>query len=162
MLWKKLPFNLKILTLSMILANIGGRIFRPFLSLYIIALGGTVVEVGIFFTIDTIVTALMRPFGGWLSDTIGRLQAVGIGTVFGLIGFVGYAISPTWQWLILFTFAMAGGRSLVGPSFSGFYCRSIPGRQGWRDLWLGQWLIPHRGYHWPVCWAAGWCFSLDC
>ena len=131
MLWKKLPFNLKILTLSMILANIGGRIFRPFLSLYIIALGGTVVQVGIFFTIDTIVTALMRPFGGWLSDTIGRLQAVGIGTVFGLIGFVGYAISPTWQWLILFTFAMAGGRSLVGPSFRAFTAEASPeGRVG--------------------------------
>lgn len=50
--------------------------------------------VGFFFTFDTIASALLRPFGGWVSDSIGRLQAVGIGTVFGFLGMLGYAIAP--------------------------------------------------------------------
>ncbi|MCP4423475.1 MAG: MFS transporter, partial [Chloroflexi bacterium] len=75
--------------------------FRPFMPLYILALGGTVTEVGVFFTVNTASAALLRPVGGWFSDAAGRLQAVGIGTVFGLAGFIGYALSPSWEWLLI-------------------------------------------------------------
>jgi DHA1 family tetracycline resistance protein-like MFS transporter len=125
-MWKKLPQNLKVLLGSMILANIGGNAYQPFIPLYILALGGEIVHIGVFFTINTVITAILRPFGGWISDSIGRLQSVGIGTLFGLIGFIGYAISPTWEWLLVFSVAMAGGRALVGPSFQAFTAESAP------------------------------------
>jgi MFS family permease len=130
-MWKKLPRNFKILLGSMILANIGGRVFQPFLPLYVLALGGNVAQVGIFFTVDTALTALIRPFGGWISDSIGRLQSVGLGTLFGLTGFVGYALSPSWEWLLVASVAMAIGRALVGPTFSAYTAESATeGRMG--------------------------------
>jgi MFS family permease len=92
--WSQLPLKLKILLASRILADIGSRVYRPFMPIYVLSLGGSVAVVGFFFTFDTIASALLRPFGGWFSDSIGRLQAVGIGTVFGFPGMLGYAIAP--------------------------------------------------------------------
>lgn len=124
--WQALPGKLKILLVSMILANIGSRVYRPFMPLYIVSLGGSVALVGFFFTYDTIATALLRPFGGWVSDSIGRLQTVGIGTVFGFLGMLGYALSPTFGWLLAATTALAFGRSLVGPSFRAYTADVAP------------------------------------
>lgn len=125
-MWSQLPRSLKLLLASSILANTSGRMTGPFMPLYILALGGSVAQVGIFATVETLATALMRPLGGWLSDSIGRLQAVAIGTVFGLIGTTGYALSPTWQWLLIAAVFLAIGRSFVGPSFQGYIAEVAP------------------------------------
>lgn len=124
--WSALPGKLKILLMSMILANIGSRVYRPFMPLYIVALGGSVALVGFFFTFDTIAAALLRPFGGWVSDSIGRLQTVGIGTVFGFLGMLGYALAPSFGWLLVATTSLALGRSLVGPSFRAYTADVAP------------------------------------
>ncbi len=124
--WAQLPLKLKILLLSMILANIGSRVYRPFMPLYILSLGGSVTLMGFFFTYDTIAAALLRPFGGWVSDSIGRLQTVGIGTMFGFLGMLGYAIAPSFAWLFVATSALALGRSLVGPSFRAYTAEVAP------------------------------------
>jgi MFS family permease len=173
-MWKKLPQNLKILLGSMILANIGGRVFQPFMPLYILALGGEIAHVGVFFTIDTVITAIMRPFGGWISDSIGRLQSVGIGTVFGLTGFVGYALSPTWEWLLVASIAMAVGRALVGPSFRAFTAESAPDGKVAQTFGLvnglfsvvdiigpalGGWIVLHYGLH-SIFWVGVGFFAL--
>jgi MFS family permease len=167
-MWKNLPKNFKILLGSMILANIGGRVFQPFLPLYILALGGDVAQVGIFFTVDTVLSALMRPFGGWISDSIGRLQSVGIGTLFGLAGFVGYAISPTWEWLLVASIGMAIGRALVGPTFGAYTAESadegrvaqtfglVNGLFSIVDIIgpaLGGWIVTQYGLH-SIFWVG--------
>jgi MFS family permease len=124
--WSLLPRKLKILLISMIMANIGSRVYRPFMPLYILSLGGSVALVGLFFTIDTIAAALLRPFGGWMSDSIGRLQTVGIGTVFGFAGMLGYAVAPSFGWLLVATLILAFGRSMVGPSFHAYTAEVAP------------------------------------
>ena len=124
--WAALPLKLKILLASMILANIGSRVYRPFMPLYLLSLGGSVALVGFFFTYDTIAAALLRPFGGWVSDSIGRLQTVGIGTVFGFLGMLGYALAPSYAWLLVATTSLALGRSLVGPSFRAYTAEVAP------------------------------------
>ncbi|MBW1945698.1 MAG: MFS transporter [Deltaproteobacteria bacterium] len=173
-MWKKLPQNLKVLLGSMILANIGGRVFRPFMPLYILALGGDIAQVGVFFTVDTVLAAIMRPFGGWISDSIGRLQAVGIGTLFGLTGFIGYALSPTWEWLMVATIAIAVGRAMVGPSFRAFTAESAPEGQVAQTFGLvngifsvvdiigpalGGWIVLQYGLH-SIFWVGVGFFAM--
>lgn len=128
-MWSKLPDKLKILLGSMILANIGGRLYRPFMPLYILSLGGTVAQVGVFYTVNTMSAAMLRPLGGWFSDSIGRLQAVGLGTLFGLGGMLGYALSPSWAWLLFSAVVLAFGRAVVGPSFRAFTAEAAPPEQ---------------------------------
>jgi len=63
---------------------------------------------------------LLQILGGWLSDSIGRLRAIAIGSVFGVFVFVPFILARTWQWLLLGEALGAITRSLVGPSFDAF------------------------------------------
>ena len=125
-MWQKLPRDLKLLLISTILANTSSRMLLPFIPLYIVALGGSVTHVGIFFTVHTLSAAVLRPFGGWFSDSIGRIQAVALGAIFTFLGTLGYALAPSWQWLIVGAIIMAVGRGVVGPSFKAYIAEAAP------------------------------------
>jgi len=105
---------------TMILANVGGQMDLPLRSLYLQELGANVNQIGIFFTLGAIAPLLFQIFGGWLSDSIGRLQAIAIGSLGGVMSYVVYIVAPTWQWLLLASVGMAMAFAFVGPSFSAF------------------------------------------
>ncbi|MCA9987764.1 MAG: MFS transporter [Anaerolineales bacterium] len=135
-LWRDLPATLKVLLASTILANIAGAMLRPFLALYILALGGTVRDVGLFFTIDVLALAILRPLGGWFSDQFGRLPSVGFGGLFSFGGAVVMALAPGWGWLLVGQLVVAVGRGLVGPSFQAFIAEVAPAGQLGRTFGL--------------------------
>ena len=58
--------------------------------------------------------------GGWLSDSLGRLKAVAIGSIGGLMGFIVFMVAPTWHWLLLASITSSISSSFVGPSFQAF------------------------------------------
>ena len=95
--------RLKLFMATMILANVAGNMWRPLLPLYLQELGAGVGQVGLFFTLGAIAPLLFQVFGGWLSDAIGRLQAVAIGSVAGVAGYVVYILAPSWHWLLIAT-----------------------------------------------------------
>lgn len=112
--------DLRILMVSMVLANIGSHMMMPLLAVYLTTLGATISQVGLFFTLSSIFPLFIQIIGGWLSDTIGRLQAIAIGSLSGVLGYLPYLISPTFWWLIFAEALFAIARALVGPSFSAF------------------------------------------
>jgi MFS family permease len=105
---------------TMILANISGHMFQPLLPLYVQELGADVSQVGLFFTIGAIAPLLFQIFGGWLSDVIGRLQAIAIGSVGGVLGYFAYVFAPSWEWLLIATATGAMASSFVAPSYMAF------------------------------------------
>lgn len=119
-MWAGLPFKLRILLVTMVIANIGSAIFWPFMALYVKDLGADVGEVGLYFTIMSVAPVGFRILGGWISDNLGRVQTVAIGSIAGVIGFAGLWLAPTWLWLIPGGLVMHLGRSLVGPSFRAY------------------------------------------
>lgn len=125
-MWHKLPRDLKLLLFSTILANTASRMTLPFMPLFILELGGTVPQVGLFFTVHTLSASLLRPLGGWFSDSIGRIQAVALGASFTMLGTLGFALSPRWEWLLLSSVVMALGRGVVGPSFQAYIAEAAP------------------------------------
>jgi MFS family permease len=112
--------TLVILLVGMILANIGGNMYGPLLPLYVQSLGADVSHIGIFFTLSMIAPLLFQILGGWLSDLIGRIKAMAIGSVAGLAGYVVFAVAPSWGWLLLGTVGLSIASSTVGPSFQAF------------------------------------------
>jgi MFS family permease len=112
--------RLKLFMATMILANISGHMHRPLLPLYLQELGAGVGQVGLFFTLGAVAPLLFQIFGGWLSDAIGRLQAIAIGSVAGIVAYLVYILAPAWGWLLLATVAEAMTRSFVGPSYMAF------------------------------------------
>ncbi len=147
--------------LAMILANLGGNMYGPLMSLYIRDLGATIPQIGLFFTISSIVPLALQILGGWISDRLGRLRAIAIGSVVGIFTYVALLLAPSWEWLL---FASAFGAitgSLVGPSFDAFIAeqsseenrakmfgvtQALFGIVGFIGPALGGWLAEVRGF----------------
>ena len=105
---------------AMILANLGGNMYGPLESLYLKELGATIGQIGIFFTLASMVPLVLQILGGWVSDSLGRLKAIAIGSVFGTVAQVILVFSTSWGWVLLSSAVGAVARSLVGPSFDAF------------------------------------------
>ena len=94
--------------------------WRPLLPLYLQELGAGAGQIGLFFTLGAIAPLLFQVFCGWLSEPVGRLQAIAIGSLAGVAGYVVYILAPTWQWLLLATATGAMATSFVAPSYMAF------------------------------------------
>jgi MFS family permease len=105
---------------AMILANIAGEMHWSFLPLYLQSLGADVGKIGLFFTLSAIIPLALQILGGWLSDSVGRLQAIALGSVFGALSYGVILLAPSWQWLLLAMAASSMCGAFVGPSYQAF------------------------------------------
>jgi len=106
---------------AMVLANIAGSMFPMLMAVYLNEdLGADVKQIGLIFTISSIVMFFLQIFGGWVSDSIGRLRAIAIGSVGGIIGYTAILLAPTWQWMMVAISLSYIPYALVGPSFGAF------------------------------------------
>ena len=103
-----------------VLANMGGNMYGPLLPLYLKSLNASVVQIGLFFTLSQIVPLALQILGGWISDSLGRLRSIAMGSIAGVFSYLGLILAPTWQWVLVGEGFSSVTRSLVGPSFSAF------------------------------------------
>jgi MFS family permease len=115
-----LNVNLRWFLAGMVAANIAGQMVYSLLSIYLLEMGATVGQVGLVFTIASLVPTGLQVFGGWLSDTIGRLRAIALGSTISVLGYVLFFISPSWEWVMLGLCVEYISNSVVGPSFSAY------------------------------------------
>ena len=91
-------------------------VWQPF----VLSLGAPMSTLGLLESLGGwrgVVTALIQPFGGWLSDRVGRKPLIAAGSLIGLIAIAFYllaAFSGSWLWL------------LPGTIFLGLTMASIP------------------------------------
>ncbi|HSJ58415.1 MAG TPA: MFS transporter [Anaerolineae bacterium] len=112
--------NLRWFLLAMILANIAGQMGYSMLSLYLVDLGATVAEVGLVFTLASLVPTGLQILGGWLSDTIGRLRIIAIGSSISVFGWLIFFLAPSWEWVLVGLCVDYVSNSVVGPSFGAY------------------------------------------
>jgi MFS family permease len=137
----KLPLlntNLRWFLLAMILANIAGQMVYSLLSIYLVELGASIGQVGLVFTVASLVPMLLQILGGWLSDTIGRLRAIAIGSSITLFGYLLFFLSPSWQIVMLGLCIEYVSNSFVGPSFSSYIAEQSPEVERGRVYGLAQ------------------------
>lgn len=106
--------------LAMILANIAASMIQMLMPIYLTELGASIGQVGIVFTLTSVVILALQILGGWISDSIGRLRAIAIGSLGGVLGFTAMLLAPSWQWMLLALSINQIPYALVGPSFSAF------------------------------------------
>lgn len=117
--------------LAMILANIGSMMTIMLMPIYLTELGASVGQVGLVFTLTSVVILVLQVLGGWISDSIGRLRAIAIGSLGGVVGFIVMVLAPSWQWMLLALSINQIPSGLVGPSFSAFIAEnSSEGNRG--------------------------------
>jgi len=120
---QKKPLLSKVLLLfllAMVLANVAGNMYGGILPLYLKSLGASVAQIGLFFTLFQILPLILQILGGWISDSLGRLKSIAMGSLAGVLSYVGLILAPTWQWVFLGESLGAITRSLIGPSFGAF------------------------------------------
>ena len=106
--------------IAMILANIGGQMYGPLMPLYLQDLSATVGQVGLFFTLSRVIPLALQILGGYISDSLGRLRAIAIGSVASVFAYVALFLAPTWQWVLVTSAFSAITGALIGPSFDAF------------------------------------------
>jgi MFS family permease len=108
----------------MILANLGGSMYYPFLAIFLKSLGFPVDTIGVYFTLAGIFPLVFQIVGGWVSDRIGRVKSIAWGSIAGSLGWIGIVLAPSMAapiaWLLASDAFSAVTRSLVGPSFDAF------------------------------------------
>lgn len=104
----------------MVLANIASRMFYTLLPVYLADLGASVAQIGLIFSAASLFVLLLQLLGGWISDTIGRLRAIAVGSVAAAFGYFIMPLSPNWGWALLALCLEYISGALVGPSFGAF------------------------------------------
>lgn len=123
---------------AMVLANIGGQMFFPLLPLYLRELDAGVSQIGLFFTLAMIVPLALQIAGGWISDRIGRLRSIAIGSVGGALGWVINIFAPSWPWMLAGQAVGSIAFAFVAPSFDAFIAEQSSENNRARTFALSQ------------------------
>jgi MFS family permease len=84
-----------------VLVGLGEKMAERFLPLYLIALGGTPIIIGVLNGMDNLLSALYSYPGGWLADRYGYRRALTIFNVMAMFGYLIVVIFPTWQAVLI-------------------------------------------------------------
>lgn len=87
------------------------------IPVYIRELGASITQVGLYFTLSMVFPLLVRVFGGWLADSVGRLRIIFFGSVTGVLTYAAYAAAPTWQAALIAPALMAVTSALTIPAY---------------------------------------------
>lgn len=134
-------------------------IIWPFLSLYVLSLGGSYETVGQLMSIGTAASLILYPLGGYIADYQGRIKLIAYMTFGYACAFLIPAFTNSWQWLgvgmfvqSLVTFYFPARQALVADSIPpakrgiGFAATvAIPSAFGLAAPVVGGWLIDTYG-----------------
>jgi MFS family permease len=84
-----------------ILVGMGERMAERFLPIYLIALGGSAVSVGLLGAMDNLLSALYSFSGGYLSDWLGTKRALLVFNIVAIFGFLIVIVIPSWQAVLI-------------------------------------------------------------
>lgn len=85
---------------AVILVGMGERLAERFLPIYLLALGGGTLSVGLLNGLDNLLSALYAFPGGYLSDRLGAKRALLVFNLVAMVGFVIVIAVPAW-WAVM-------------------------------------------------------------
>ena len=82
--------------LMVILVGMGERMAERFLPIYLIALGGGPIVIGLLNGLDNLMSALYAFPGGYLADRLGYKRALLVFNLFAMFGYLVVIFIPLW------------------------------------------------------------------
>ena len=89
------------LLFMVVLVGMGERMAERFLPIYLLALGGGALSIGLLNGMDNLLSALYSFPGGYLSDRFGTKPALLIFNIVAMCGYLVVIIFPAWQAVLL-------------------------------------------------------------
>jgi len=112
-----------------VLVGMGERMSERFLPVYLIALGGGAVSIGLLNGLDNLLSALYSFPGGYLSDRIGIKRALLVFNLIAMAGFLIVILFPAWQAVIAGSVLFISWSSISLPATMGLISRVLPASQ---------------------------------
>ena len=92
--------NMVVLLAMVILVGLGEKMAERFLPIYILALGGSSVTVGLLNGLDNLLSALYSYPGGYASDRLGYKRALVLFNLIAMLGYLIVILFPYWTAVI--------------------------------------------------------------
>jgi MFS family permease len=92
--------NMVVLLAMVILVGLGEKMAERFLPIYILALGGTALAVGLLNGMDNLLSALYSYPGGYASDRLGYKRALILFNLIAMLGYLIVILFPYWPAVI--------------------------------------------------------------
>lgn len=115
-----------------ILVGMGEKMAERFLPLYLMALGGGALSVGLLNGLDNLLSALYSYPGGYLADRLGTRRALILFNLIAIGGFLIVVLIPSWQAVIVGSFFFLSWTAISLPATMSLVSRVLP--QGKRTM----------------------------
>ena len=109
-----------------ILVGMGERMAERFLPIYLIALGGGAISIGLLNGLDNLLSALYAFPGGYLSDRMGTKKALLTFNIIAMFGFLIVILIPLWQAVLLGAFFFLSWSAISLPATMSLIARVLP------------------------------------
>ncbi len=114
------------LLLMVILVSLGERMAERFLPIYLIALGGSAITVGLLNAMDNLLSALYSFSGGYLSDRLGTKRALLVFNIVAIFGFLIVIFIPSWPAVLIGAVFFLSWSAISLPATMGLISQVLP------------------------------------
>lgn len=109
-----------------ILVGMGEHMAERFLPIYLLALGGGTIAIGLLNGLDNLLSALYSFPGGYLADRLGEKRALLVFNLIAIIGYVVVILVPTWQAVLVGAFFFLSWSAISLPATMGIVSKALP------------------------------------
>ena len=109
-----------------ILVGMGERMAERFLPIYLIALGGGPVVIGLLNGLDNLMSALYAFPGGYLSDRLGFKKALLVFNLFAMFGYLVVILIPAWPAVLVGALFFLSWSAVSLPATMSLVAKALP------------------------------------
>ena len=118
--------NIVALLAMVILVGTGEKMAERFLPIYVLALGGTTLVVGLLNGMDNLLSALYSFPGGYLSDRLGIKRSLIVFNLLAMAGFLVVILIPSWQAVLVGAVFFLSWTAISLPASMGLVSAALP------------------------------------
>src|SRR5664279_2071855 len=168
--------NTALLLVALVLAGTGEKLWLGFAPKYLQTLGASILIIGSFDALQTLLGALYAYPGGWLTDRWGQRRSLMLFSALSLAGYILVLAWHHWLALLLGTFLFLAWSALSLPTTFSVVATSLKARQHTMGVGIqsmmrrvpmmlgplgGGWLITHFGWTRGVQYALLLCLLMN-
>ena len=112
-----------------VLVGMGERMSERFLPIYLVALGGGTLAIGVLGGLQNLLGALYSYPGGWLAERVGAKRALGAFNLIAIAGYVLAIVAPTWPIVIAASVLFLSWSALSLPATMQLVAHVLPATQ---------------------------------
>lgn len=114
------------LLVMVILVGMGERMAERFLPIYLLALGGGAISIGLLNGLDNFLSAIYAFPGGYLSERIGTKRALLVFNFMAMVGFLVVILIPAWQAVLIGAVFFLAWSAISLPATMGLIAKVLP------------------------------------